>query len=71
MTVFVAQIDGDAQLRKHIEGSLAWNLRNNHPNDKALYPDDNRVGAGRPKASIQLSISSNEPIAGLDPMLEI
>lgn len=71
LTVFVAQIDGDVQLRRHIEESLAWNLRNNHPDDKVLYPDDNRVGAGRSKGTIRLEISSDKPIAGLDPVLEV
>jgi len=71
MTVFAAQIASDTQKRRHIEASIAWNLRNNHPEAKALYPDDNRVGSGRSKVFIRLEITSDEPIAGLDPVLEI
>ena len=71
MTVFVAETDVEAGLRKHIEGSIGWNLRNNHKDCKMLYPDDNHVGRNVTSASIRLEITADETIAGLDPEMEI
>jgi hypothetical protein len=71
LMVFVAPIDGNRELRRHVEGSIGWNLRNNHMDCKALYPDDNHIGTSATKMAILLEISSDEPIAGLDATLEI
>jgi hypothetical protein len=71
MDVFVAETDVEVGLRRHIEGSIGWNLRNSHKDSKMLYPDDNHVGRNFTSASIRLEISSDEPIAGLDPEIEI
>ena len=71
MTVFVAETDVEAGLRKHIEGSIGWNLRYKHKDCKMLYPDDNHVGRSMTSANIRLEISADEVIAGLDPELEI
>ena len=71
MDIFAAVVQGDAQLRKNIEGALGYNLRRNHPNAKALYPDDNRVGVAVVKRHLRLQIAADAAIAGLDELLEI
>jgi hypothetical protein len=66
INVFFAEIEIETRLRKHIEGCIGWNLRNNHPEAKSLYPDDNQVGTMKEKNRGELVISSNENIQGLD-----
>jgi hypothetical protein len=68
--LFFAEIDVDSNTRKHIEGSIGWNLRNNHKEFKLLYPDDNRVGTSS-KLGVKLIISCDTNIAGLDENIEI
>lgn len=70
MDVFVAEVHVDKNLRKHIEGSIGWNIRNNHQDKKMLYPDDNHVGTGG-RTGRQLRITADAPIAGLDVVLDI
>lgn len=67
VNIFVAEVKTDRGLRRHIEGCIGWNLRNNHPEHKVLYPDDNRVGT-KPgeKNRGQLLVTSSERIRGLD-----
>ncbi len=64
--IFFAETDVDAKLRKHIEGCIGWNLRNNHPEWKALYPDDNHVGASAVRDHGELKITAPVLIRGLD-----
>jgi len=66
LNIFFAELDVDSRLRKHIEGCIGWNLRNNHPEYKVLYPDDNRVGTMKQNSHGELLISSTECIRGLD-----
>jgi hypothetical protein len=66
LNIFFAELNTEARLRKHIEGCIGWNLRNNHPTGKTLYPDDNHVGTGAAKDRGELRISAPEPIRGLD-----
>lgn len=70
LAVFFAPVDGDAQLRKHIEGSIGWNLRRNHEDASVIYPRDNRIGTGAPRG-IRLQISAGAPVAGLATTLDI
>jgi hypothetical protein len=42
--IFFAEINVEENIRKHIEGTIGWNLRNNQKAYKSLYPDDNHVG---------------------------
>ena len=65
--IFFAEFHGEKQLRRHIEGCIGWNLRNNHPDCKILYPDDNQIGTWPDKNSGVLRITSSEPIRGIDP----
>jgi hypothetical protein len=71
LDLFVAEVHVDKWLRKHLEGSIGWNLRRNHPEAKAIYPDDNRVGTMAAPPGIVLRISADEKIAGLDRELRI
>ncbi|MBM3252796.1 MAG: hypothetical protein FJZ16_00895 [Candidatus Omnitrophica bacterium] len=64
--VFFAETDVKKDVRRHIEGSIAQNLREKHKDSKHLYPEDNRVGRKRKKLGRQLHITSDENIKGLD-----
>ena len=66
LNIFFAELHTEDRLRKHIEGCIAWNLRNNHPEHKTLYPDDNHVGRISEKDHGELHINSSEYIRGLD-----
>jgi hypothetical protein len=66
INIFFAEVHTETQLRKHIEGCVGWNLRNNHPNFKALYPDDNHVGTLAVKNRGILRVTASEVIRGLD-----
>jgi len=68
LNVFFAELeDGiDSRLRKHIEGCIGWNLRNHHPEAKALYPDGCHIGTMADKNHGTLRVSTPEEIRGLD-----
>jgi hypothetical protein len=66
INIFFAELVIGDLMRKHIEGCIGWSLRNNHPEAKALYPDDNHVGTMKKKNNGELLISSTEHIRGLD-----
>lgn len=66
LSVFFAEADVGGLLLRHIEGCIARNLRENHPEAKSLYPDDNRVGISGNRDRGLLRIRSTEPIRGLD-----
>jgi hypothetical protein len=68
--VFVAETTVETNLRRHLEGSIGWNLRKNHPDKKALYADDNHIGTGA-QLGWRLRITADALIAGLDEELEI
>jgi hypothetical protein len=66
VNIFFAELNTETQLRRHIEGCVGWNLRNNHPECKVLYPDDNHVGTLATKDRGELRVNAPEPIRGLD-----
>jgi hypothetical protein len=66
ISIFFAELHTDTQLRRHIEGCVGWNLRNNHPDCKALYPDDNHVGTLAAKNRGILRVTASKVIRGLD-----
>jgi hypothetical protein len=72
LNVFFALIDTDNNTRRHIEGSIGWNLRNKYK-DKfdILYPSDNHVGTSSEKMNKKLLISSDEIICGLDAEIDL
>jgi hypothetical protein len=66
LSIFFAPTQLESKLRKHVEGCIGWNLRNNHPESKALYPEDNYVGTREVKDNGILMISCNSNVRGLD-----
>lgn len=71
ISVFVAPLDVDRGMRRHIEGSIAKSLRAKQSPDGALYPSDVRTGVSRSISGVRLHITSDELIAGLDSVLDI
>lgn len=70
LEILFAPTSCDTDTRRHLEGSIARNLRVRHPDESLYYPSDNRTTPRAPKG-IRLSISSDVPIRGLDALLEI
>jgi hypothetical protein len=68
--VFFAPTDVSGELRKHIEGCLARQLRQRHPVEARFYPADNRT---IPRAMLgqTIRVTSEWPIEGLDSELEV
>ena len=56
--------------RCHVEGCIAYSLRSKHPNDARFYLSDNRTGRSSPW-DVTIPVSSDQPIMGLDPVLEL
>jgi hypothetical protein len=71
LTVFLAPLKVDTQTRRHVEGSIGWNLRNRYPHLRTLFPDDNHIGTSKRMLNARLSVTSSEPIQGLDPEIGI
>jgi hypothetical protein len=71
LDVFFAETDVDNNTRKHIEGSIGWNLRTKYPDYKILYPDDNHIGRSTKRMGKKLYITSNEVILGLDSEIDL
>jgi hypothetical protein len=71
ISIFVAPIHGGQELRRRVEGLIARSLKVNHPAAAMLYPNDNRTGIWKQVAGLRLTITSEQPIAGLDPVLEV
>lgn len=70
--IFFAETEDLTQdIRKHIEGSIARNLRTQYPQYKVLYPDDNRTGVKRVKLNKKLVITSDQKILGLDSAIDL
>ena len=71
LNIFFAELNVEKELRKHIEGCIGYNLRNNHKEYKVLYPDDNHIGTTKAeKTQGELIISNSELIRGLDPCIK-
>jgi len=71
LDIYLAPTKLEMQLRRHIEGCIGWNLRNNYPQYKKFYPDDNHIGTYPENLCEVLKIESAEPILGLDSELLI
>ena len=71
ISIFAAPIHGGQELRRRVEGRIARSLKVNHPAAAKLYPNDNRTGIKKTVAGLRLAITSDQPIAGLDPVLEV
>jgi hypothetical protein len=64
--VYFATTKFSSDIRKHIEGCIGWNLRNNYPHFATFYPADNHVGTKSKKLDEKIIISADEKILGLD-----
>ena len=69
--IFFAEIITDANQRKHIEGSIGWNLRNNHVEYSSIYPSDNHIGTKEEKEGNVLKIRASKEIKGIDERINI
>ena len=68
--VFFAPTEVSNELRKHIEGCLARQLRQRHPVEARFYPADNRTIPRRMLGQV-IRVTSELPIEGLDPEIEV
>jgi len=71
INIYLAPIQDDSRLRKHIEGCIGLNLRQKHPELNIFYPADNYVRPMPEKMGEKLIITADEKIAGLDEELLI
>lgn len=71
LKIFFAELNVVGDLRKHIEGCIGWNLRNNHKDYDSLYPRDNHVGRKTIQSIGELLISCPADIKGLDQIIKI
>ncbi len=69
--IYFAPTNLPSNTRKHIEGSIGWNLRNKYPELNTFYPKDNHIGTSKENLNLEVLISSDEPIAGVDSRLNI
>jgi hypothetical protein len=69
--VYFAPIKLPIDKRRHIEGSIAYNLRRKYPELTRFYTDDNHVGMNKEWFGEKIAITSDETIAGLDSEIEI
>lgn len=66
INIYFAPTSLAADVRKHIEGCLGWNLRNKYPELKRFYADDNHVGTKAQRLGCKLIVNLPEVIAGID-----
>lgn len=64
--VYLAPTNLETYDRRHVEGCIGWNLRNNHPEYKKFYPDDNHIGTKANRLGVKLFVNMPEQIAGID-----
>lgn len=69
--VYFAATDVDTQLRRHIEGTIGWNLRNNHKDLNKFFPDEDRIRVSKNKYDIKLEVNLPTKIAGIDHEFEL
>lgn len=58
------------EMRKHLEGCLARQLRQKHADTARFYPADNRA-IPRKMLELKTSVTAEMPIEGLNPQLEV
>ena len=68
--VFFAPTECSHEMRKHVEGCLARQLRTRHPVEARFYPADNKT-IPRNMLGIRIPVTSELPIEGLDGELEL
>jgi hypothetical protein len=55
--------------RCHVEGCISWNLRLKHPNEARFY--SNRHAGKSQDLGISIPVTSDHPIMGLDPFIDL
>jgi hypothetical protein len=66
INIYFAPTDLGLRMRRHIQDSIIWNFRTNHPELKRFYPDDSHACI-KPLRRIQkLLLNLPEAIAGID-----
>jgi len=68
--VFFAPTSLTNAIRKHVEGCLARQLRQRHPQEARFYPGDNRT-IPRQMVGQTIRVTSEWPIEGLDAEIEV
>jgi len=68
--VFFAPTALSNGMRKHVEGCLARQLRQRHPEAARFYPADNRT-IPRAMQGIRITVTSEVPIEGLDAEIDV
>ncbi len=66
LDVYLAPTGFSPNIRKHIEGCIGWSLRSKYPELTRFYPADNHIGRMKESLNRTLTVSSDEPIAGID-----
>lgn len=64
--IFIAETELESNLRRHCEAIIGNNLRKNHPENKSIYPDDNRVILRKNMDEVKLIIKCEKRILGID-----
>jgi hypothetical protein len=71
INIYFAETTVDTNMRCHIEGSIAWNLRNKFPQFTTFYPADNHIGTQAEKNNVTIKITMDEPIDGIPEVLKV
>ena len=71
LEVFFAPTTLPRDIWRHLEGSIARNLREKHPDQAAFYPPDNRTGSKKANLGIRVQVTSDQPICGLDKLIDV
>ena len=66
INIYFAPTKLDRDIRKHVEGSIGYNLRNNYPEYKLFYADDNHIGMKETPINMVLKVILPEPVDGID-----
>lgn len=71
IAIYFARTRFPREIGRHVEGCIGWNLRNNYRELNIFYTADNHVGTMKDRLGKTITITSDQPIAGLDPELDI
>jgi hypothetical protein len=64
--IFFAPTKLTTDMRRHIEGCIALNLRKKYPDLAIFFPDDNRMQTKPKRLGEKVVITADEEILGLD-----
>jgi len=71
LDIYLAPTEFPPDIRRHIEGCIGWSLRSKYPELTRFYPADNHIARMKEPLNRTLTVSSDEPIAGLDNEIRI